>query len=110
VNYHFFEIKFKRKFNRIHWTFEVRNGEALFDIYSVNSKNQKLPVELKEMGVMFNVGDDLVYFEKYWKSRLLNHYEETHNGILKDVWQPWNKIVIRIPPNGYLDEKEDIDY
>ncbi|MDZ7900418.1 MAG: hypothetical protein U5N85_20625 [Arcicella sp.] len=44
------------------------------------------------------------------KNLLLKHYEVTHNGILKDVWKPWNKIVIRIPPNGYLDEKEDIDY
>ena len=110
VNYHFFEIKFKRKFTRIHWTMEVKNGESFFDIYSINKKNQKLPVELQEIGVMFNVEDQMVYFEKFWKYSLLKHYETTNNGILKDVWKPWNKIVISIPPNGYLDENEDIAY
>jgi hypothetical protein len=110
VNYHFFEIKFKRKFTRIHWTMEVKNGESFFDIYSINKKNQKLPVELQEIGVMFNVEDQKVYFEKFWKYSLLKHYEATNNGILKDVWKPWNKIVISIPPNGYLNENEDIMY
>jgi hypothetical protein len=66
--------------------------------------------KLQEMGVLFDIGDQMIYFEKYWKSQLLKHYEVTHNGILKDIWKPWNKIVMRIPPNGYLDEKEDIDY
>ena len=111
VNYHFFEIKFKRKFTRIHWIFEVKNGEAFFDIYSINQRNQILPIELEATGVTpFNIGSEIVYFDKFWKYNLLEHYEATNNGILKDVWKPWNKIFISIPPNSYLNENEDIAY
>jgi hypothetical protein len=111
VNYYFFEIKFKRKFTRIHWIIQVKNeGEAFFEVYLVNQRNQKLPVELQETGLMFDIRNQIVHFEKYWKYKLLEHYEVTHNGILKDVWKPWNKIIINIPPNGYLNENEDIEY
>jgi hypothetical protein len=99
VNYYLFDtVKFKRKFEQIIWTFWIKDGMPYFELYSINKKNQKLSIELLE------------YYEDSCKKALSEHYEATNNGILKDVWQPWNKIVIRIPPNGYLDEKEDIDY
>jgi hypothetical protein len=31
-------------------------------------------------------------------------------SIVPQNWKPWNKIVISIPPNGYLNENEDIAY
>ena len=111
VNYHFFDIKFKRKFTRIHWTMEVKNGEAFFEVCSINKKNQLLSIDVSVNGTqLYRVDGKSLYFGGFWKYKLLEHYEATNNGILKDVWKPWNKIVIRIPPNGYLDEKEDIDY
>lgn len=111
VNYHFFDTKFKRKFTRIHWTMEVKNGEAFFEVYSINEKNKQLPIDVSVKGTQLYQGDSKsLYFEGFWKYKLLEHYEATHNGILKDVWKPWNKIVINIPPNGYLNENEDIAY
>ena len=90
---------------------EVKNGEASLEVYSINKKNQKLPIDLSINGTqLYKVNDKSLYFEEFWKYKLLEHYELTNNGILKDVWKPWNKIVIQIPPNGYLDEKEDVDY
>jgi hypothetical protein len=89
---------FKRKFERIIWTFGVENGVSYYELYSINKKNQKLPIELEEK------------YDKTVKELILEHYEVTQNGILKDVWKPYNKIVISIPPNGYLNENEDIAY
>ena len=97
-HYLFVNVKFKRKFERIIWTFWIKDGLPYFELYSINKKNQNFVIEL------------LNWYEESSKKALLEHYETTNNGILKDVWKPWNKIVIRIPPNGYLDEKEDIDY
>ena len=90
--------KFKRKFERIVWIFWVENELPFYELYSINKKNQKIHIELEKK------------YDKTVKELILGHYEVTNNGILKDVWKPWSKIVIRIPPNGYLDEKEDIDY
>ena len=97
-HYLFVNVKFKRKFERIIWTFWIKDGLPYFALYSINKKNQKLPIELD--------GE----YSKYAKKTLLHHYEVTQNGILKDVWKPWNKIIISIPPNGYLNENEDIEY
>lgn len=111
VNYHFFDVKFKRKFTRIHWTMEVNNGEAFFEVYSINIKNQQLPIDISVNGTqLYLIDDKSLYFEEFWKNQLLKHYQVTNNGILKDVWKPWNKIIISIPPNGYLNENEDIAY
>lgn len=97
-HYLFVNAKFKRKFERIIWTFWIRDGLPYFDLYSINKKNQKLPIELDDE------------YSEYAKKTLLHHYEVTQNGILKDVWKTWNKIIINIPPNGYLNENEDIEY
>ena len=40
---------------------------------------------------------------------LLNQDNIT-NGILKEFWEPWNKIIIEVPPSGILNELEDIHY
>ncbi len=93
-----YKQKFKRKFERIVLTYWMENGLPHFELYSINKKNQKLPIELDNEYIK-NTNDIL---KKY--------YELTHNGILKDVWKPWNKIILSIPPNGYLNEKEDIEY
>ena len=94
VNHYLFtNVKFKRKFERIIWTFWIKDGLPYFELCSINKKNQKLSIELDDE------------YTSYTKKALLHHYEATNNGILKDVWKPWNKIVIRIPPNGYLDRK-----
>jgi hypothetical protein len=91
-------VKFKTKFARIIWTLWVENNKANSVLYLVNKKNQKVSIELEES------------YNESNKNDLLNHYEVTNNGILKDVWQPWNKIIISIPPDGYLNENEDIEY
>ena len=99
VNHYLFaNVKFKRKFERIIWIFWIKDELPYFELCSINKKNQKLSIKLDDE------------YTSYTKKALLHHYEATNNGILKDVWKPWNKIVTRIPPNGYLDEKEDIDY
>lgn len=97
-HYLFVNVKFKRKFEKIIWTFWVKDGLPYFELYSINKKNQKFQIDLLE------------YYEDSCKKALSEHYEATNNGILKDVWKPWNKIVVSIPPNGYLDENEDIAY
>jgi hypothetical protein len=97
-HYLFVNVKFKRKFERIIWIFWVEKGLPYFELYSINKRNQKLPIELDDE------------YSDYAKKTLLHHYEVTQNGILKDVWKPWNKIIISIPPNGYLNENEDIVY
>jgi hypothetical protein len=99
VNHYLFAtVKFKRKFERIIWTFWIKNGIPYFELYSINKKNQKFQIEL------------LKYYEESCEKALLEHYEVTQYGILKDVWKPWNKIILSIPPNGYLNENEDIEY
>ena len=90
--------KFKRKFERIIWILWIKDELPYFDLYSINKKNQKFQIDLFE------------YYEDLCNKDLLEHYEVTNNGILKDVWKPWNKIVISIPPNGYLNENEYIAY
>ncbi len=97
-HYLFVNVKFKRKFERIIWTFWIKDGLPCFDLYSINKKNQKFKIDLLE------------YYEDSCKKALSEHYEATNNGILKDVWKPWNKIIISIPPSGYLNENEDIAY
>ncbi len=89
---------FKRKFERIIWTFWIKDDLPHFELFSINKKNQKLPIELEEQ------------YSKTTADFLFQHYEATNNDILKDVWKPWNKIVISIPPNEYLNENEDIEY
>ena len=93
-----YKQKFKRKFKRIVITYWIKDGLPHFELYSINKKSQKLPIELDDEYI------------KNTNEILKKHYELTNNGILKDVWKPWNKIIIRIPTNGYLDEKEDVDY
>ena len=79
---------------------EVKNGEAFFEIYSINKKKQQLPIDLSvNVTQLYLLDDKSLYFEGFWKYKLLEHYEVTHNGILKDVWKPWNKIVLSIPPD-----------
>ena len=86
VNYHFFDIKFKRKFTHIHWTMEVKNGEAFFEIYSINKKNQQLHIDVSAKGTqLYLVEGKSLYFEEFWKYKLLEYYKATHNGILIDV-------------------------
>ncbi len=97
-HYLFVTVKFKRKFERIIGTFWIKDGLPCFDLYSINKKNQKFQIDLLE------------YYKDSCKKALSEHYEVTNNGILKDVWKPWNKIILSIPPNGYLDENEDIAY
>jgi hypothetical protein len=90
---------------------EVKNGEAFFEVYSINEKNKQLPIDVSVKGTqLYQIDSKSLYFEGFWKYKLLEHYEVTHNGILKDVWKPWNKIILSIPPNGYLNENEDIEY
>lgn len=43
-----YKQKFKRKFERIIWTFWVKDGLPYFDLYSINKKDQKLPIELDD--------------------------------------------------------------
>lgn len=93
-----YKQKFKRKFERIVLTYWIENELPYFELYSINKKNQKLPIELDDEYI------------KNTNNILKRHYETTNNGILKDVWKPWNKIVLSIPPNSYLDENEDIAY
>ena len=90
--------KFKRKFERIIWILWIKDELPYFDLYSINKKNQKFQIDLFE------------YYEDLCNKDLLEYYEATHNGILKDVWKPCNTIVISIPPDGYLNENEDIAY
>ena len=93
-----YKQKFKRKFERIVLTYWIENELPYFELYSFNKKNQKLPIELDDEYI------------KNTNEILKKHYESTNNGILKDVWKPWNRIIISIPPNGYLNENEDIEY
>jgi hypothetical protein len=93
-----YKQKFKRKFERIVLTYWIENELPHFELYSINKKNQKLPIELDDEYI------------KNTNDILKKHYEVTNNGILKDVWKPWNKIILSIPPNGYLNENEDIEY
>ena len=85
-HYLFATVKFKRKFERIIWTFWVKDGLPYFDLYFINKKDQKLPIELDDK------------YSEYAKKTLLHHYEVTQNSILKDIWKPWNKIILSIPP------------
>ena len=47
-HYLFVNVKFKRKFKRIIWTFWIKDGSPYFELYSINKKNQKLPIELDD--------------------------------------------------------------
>lgn len=49
---------------------------------SLNGKKRIVPLELQE----------------FYKEAIFTHYENTH-GELKELWKPWNKIVVIAPEN-----------
>ncbi len=108
VFYHLEDIKFKRKYNRIIMTFEIKDGEPFVDLYLINGRKQTLPVYDSEK--IEKYGDIISENTSNVKTWLKEHYENTNHGILKDIWKPWNKIVVSVPPSGYLNELEDIHY
>jgi hypothetical protein len=108
VFYHLEDIKFRRKYNRIIMTFEVIEGEPFVDLYLINGRKQILPVyDAEKIEKYGDIISENTFNLKTW---LKEHYENTNHGILKDIWKPWNKIVVSVPPSGYLNELEDIHY
>ncbi|PAC24946.1 hypothetical protein [Flectobacillus sp. BAB-3569] len=89
-------------------TFEIKEGEPFVDYYLVNEKGQHKPVY--DSNKVAKYGDIISKNISMVKAWLKEHYERTNHGILKDVWKPWNKIVVSVPPSGYLNELEDIHY
>ncbi|PAC31120.1 hypothetical protein [Flectobacillus sp. BAB-3569] len=108
VFYDLAEVNFKKKYESIIMTFEIKEGEPFVDYYLVNEKGQHKPVY--DSNKVAKYGDIISKNISMVKAWLKEHYERTNHGILKDVWKPWNKIVVSVPPSGYLNELEDIHY
>ena len=108
VFYDLAEVNFKKKYESIIMTFEIKEGEPFVDYYLVNEKGQHKPVyDSNKVAKYSDIISKNISMVKAW---LKEHYERTNHGILKDVWKPWNKIVVSVPPSGYLNELEDIHY
>ena len=109
LSYDLPSINFKKKYAKIIMTLEIKAGEPVVDLRYRNGRNQIKPV--------FNFTDNTgqSYKESVDKilrltgDSLLHQYNIT-NGILKEFWEPWNKIIIEVPPSGILNELEDIHY
>jgi hypothetical protein len=108
VYYHLAEVNFKKKYESIIMTFEIKEGEPFVDYYLVNEKGQHKPVY--DSNKVAKYEETITRNTTNVKTWLKEHYERTNHGILKDVWKPWNKIVVSVPPSGYLNELEDIHY
>jgi len=108
VFYDLAEVNFKKKYGSIIMTFEIKEGEPFVDYYLVNEKGQHKPVYDSNKVVKY--GDIISKNISMVKAWLKEHYENTNHGMLKDVWKPWNKIVVSVPPSGYLNELEEIHY
>ncbi|NBA75112.1 hypothetical protein GOQ04_06115 [Emticicia sp. ODNR4P] len=108
VFYDLAEVNFKKKYESIIMTFEIKEGEPFVDYYLVNEKGQHKPVyDSNKVAKYSDIISKNISMVKAW---LKEHYERTNYGILKDVWKPWNKIVVSVPPSGYLNQLEDIHY
>ncbi|MDI9863870.1 hypothetical protein QM480_06020 [Flectobacillus sp. DC10W] len=108
VFYDLAEVNFKKKYESIIMTFEIKEGEPFVDYYLVNEKGQHKPVY--DLNKVAKYEETITRNTSNVKTWLKEHYERTNFGILKAVWQPWNKIVVSVPPSGYLNELEDIHY
>jgi hypothetical protein len=108
VFYHLAEVNFKKKYESINMTFEIKEGEPFVDYYFINEKGQHKPVY--DSNKVAKYEETITRNTTNVKTWLKEHYERTNFGILKDVWKPWNKIVVSVPPSGYLNELEDIHY
>ncbi|PAC31116.1 hypothetical protein [Flectobacillus sp. BAB-3569] len=108
VFYHLAEVNFKKKYERIIMTFEIKEGEPFVDYYLVNEKGQHKPVY--DSNKVAKYEETITRNTSNVKTWLKEHYERTNHGILKDIWKPWNKIVVSVPPSGYLNQLEDIHY
>jgi len=108
VFYDLAEVNFKKKYVQIMMIFEIKEGEPFVDYYLINEKGQhKLVYDSEKIAKYGDIISRNISMVKTW---LKEHYENTNHGILKDVWKPWNKIVVSVPPSGYLDQHEDIHY
>lgn len=108
VFYHLAEVNFKKKYESIIMTFEIKEGEPFVDYYFINEKGQHKPVY--DSNKVAKYEETITRNTTNVKTWLKEHYERTNFGILKDIWKPWNKIVVSVPPSGYLNELEDIHY
>ena len=108
VFYDLAEVNFKKRYESIIMTFEIKEGEPFVDYYLVNEKGQHKPVF--DYSKVAKYEETITRNTSNVKTWLKEHYERTNHGILKDVWKPWNKIVVSVPPSGYLNELEDIHY
>jgi hypothetical protein len=87
----------KRKWDRATGEFWVNDQEVKFVGKAFNKRNQEslININLESWDV---------------RKALIEHFEITNNGILKDFWQPWNKLTIRVFQDDYFRESEHTDY
>lgn len=68
--------------------------------------------ELKSNIVLYNSDKAIpaaITIPNYIKDGILEHYKITHEGLLKNDWEPWNQLEIRCPHNDIYLEK-DVTY
>ena len=74
-HYLFATVKFKRKFERIIWTFWVKDGLPYFDLYFINKKDQKLPIELDDEYSEYAKKNTFTSLRSYSKQHSKRHLE-----------------------------------
>lgn len=110
VFYDLDSIKFRKNFKQIIVILEIKNGIPLIDVHFINGRNQVKSLFDVEVNTSPSYREAVEKIVTTAKGHLLKHYEATHTGIIKEMWKPWNKIVVSVPPSGYLNEYEDIHY
>lgn len=103
------DINFKKKYAKIIMTLEIRAGEPVVDLRYRNGRNQIKPVFDFMDNTDQSYQDSVENVLTVLKEGILEQYNVTH-GIMKEFWEPWNKIIIEVPPSGILNELEDIHY
>lgn len=109
LDYQLPEINFKKKYAKIIMTLEIRAGEPAVDLHYKNGRNQVKPVFDFINNTSQSYQDSVENVLTVLKEGILEQYNVTH-GIMKEFWEPWNKIIIEVPPSGILNELEDIHY
>ncbi len=80
--------------------FKIQNGEVLFSGY------------VEDNGIKKNIKEDILQKLSYCgvKDTLLENYELTNSGEIKELWnKSWNTLIINCPHND-LDLKKDVEY
>lgn len=74
-------------------------------IFKIDEKTLSTDIKLEQNGQFRSLD---IPFPDYFINAILEHHEITNTGVIKDRWEPWNRLELRSPhndlPYGRFDE------